>query len=48
MIIPFVEFSAGNCQDALTLVEEVALTIKLDGDCEGTAIGQCFDQYAYL
>ena len=48
MIIPFLEFSAGNCQDAPTLVEEVALTMKLDGGCEGTTIGQCFDQYTHF
>ena len=29
------EFSGGNCQDAVILVEELAVTIKLLGASEG-------------
>ena len=38
-MIPFLESAGGNCQDAVILVEELAVTVKLVGDPEGTAIG---------
>ena len=39
-MIPFLESAGGNCQDAVILVEELAVTVKLVGDPEGTAIGK--------
>ena len=38
LIIPFLESAGGNCQDAVMLVEEVTVTVKLVGAFEGTAI----------
>ena len=38
MMIPFLESDGGNCQNAVTLVEEHAFMVKLPGDPEGTAI----------
>ena len=35
-MIPFLESAGGNCQFAVILVEVVAVTLKLSGDCEGT------------
>ena len=40
LIIPFWKFAGGSCHDAVTPVEEVGVTLKLDGDCDGAAIGQ--------
>ena len=37
-MIPFIESSGGNCQDAVILVEEVAARVKPLGGCEGTVI----------
>ena len=37
-MIPFLEFAGGNCQDAVTLVEELAVREKLLGGLDGTAI----------
>ena len=37
-MIPFLESADGNCQNAVTLVEELAVTVKLPGDPEGTAM----------
>ncbi len=42
-MIPFLESAGGNCQDALILVEEIAVTLKLSGAFEGTAIEQVRD-----
>ena len=38
MIIPFLDVSGGNCQDAVILVEEDAVRLKPLGGFEGTAI----------
>ena len=38
LIIPFLESGGGNCQDAVILVEEVAVTVRLVGAFVGTAI----------
>ena len=35
-MFPCLEFSGGNSQDAAILVEELAVTVKLLGDCVGT------------
>lgn len=35
MIIPYLESAGGNCQEALILVEELAVTVKLLGGFEG-------------
>ena len=37
-MIPFLESAGGNRHDALTLVEEVAVTVKLPGARDGTVI----------
>ena len=37
-MIPFLEPAGGNCQDALILVEEFAVTEKVVGAFEGTEI----------
>ena len=37
-MIPFLESAGGNCQNAVTLVEELAVRVKLAGDPEGTAM----------
>ena len=37
-MIPFLESSGGNCQDAVILVEELAVREKLLGGLDGTAI----------
>ena len=39
-MIPFLERAGGNCQDAVILVEELAVTVKPPGAFEGTAIEQ--------
>ena len=36
MMIPFLESSGGNCQDAVIVVEFLAVTVKFVGGCEGT------------
>ena len=38
VMLPFLESAGGNCQDALILVEDVAVREKLLGGCEGTRI----------
>ena len=38
VMIPCLEPAGGNCQDTVILVEELAVTVKLVGGCEGTAI----------
>ena len=37
-MIPFLESAGGNCQDAVILVEELAVREKLPGGLDGTAI----------
>ena len=37
-MIPFLEYSGGNRQDAVILSEVVAARVKPLGGCEGTAI----------
>ena len=37
-MIPFLESSGGNRQNAKTLVKELAATVKPLGGCEGTKI----------
>ena len=37
-MIPFLESAGGNCQDVVILVEELAVTMKLVGGSEGTAV----------
>ena len=39
-MIPCLEYAGGNCQDALILIEEVAVRVKPLGACEGTEIEQ--------
>lgn len=34
-MIPCLESAGGNCQDAITLVDEVAITLKFKGALEG-------------
>ena len=45
-MFPCLASAGGNCQDAVILVEELALTVKLVGAFEGTAIGKvkCYVQ----
>ena len=38
VMFPCMEFAGGNCQDAVMLVEELAIRVKLLGACEGTEI----------
>ena len=38
LIIPFLESAGGNCQDAVILVEEVGIKVRLVGAFVGTAI----------
>lgn len=38
MIIPFLESAGGSCHDAETLVEVIAVTVKLLGASEGAEI----------
>ena len=40
MIFPFLSSAGGNCQDAVMLVEEVAVTVKALGAPDGTAFEQ--------
>ena len=40
VMIPFLESSGGNCQDASILVEVLAVREKLLGACEGTEINE--------
>ena len=42
-MIPFLSSGGGNSQDAATLVEVVAVTLKLEGDPVGTEENQCGD-----
>ena len=42
MIIPFLESGGGNCQDAVTLVEEITVREKPLGGPDGTAIEQLY------
>ena len=42
-MIPFLSSGGGNCQEAVTLVEVVAVTLNLAGDPEGTEENQCDD-----
>ena len=37
-MIPFLESAGGNCQDAVILVEELAVREKLVGGLDGTVI----------
>ena len=37
-MIPFLESSGGNCQDAIILVEVLAARVKPLGGCEGAAV----------
>ena len=37
-MIPFLESVGGNCQDAIILVEELAVREKPVGELDGTAI----------
>lgn len=39
-MIPCLESAGGNCQDAITLVDEVAITLKFKGALEGTKINK--------
>ena len=39
-MIPCLESAGGSCQDAVILVEELAVTVKPLGGCEGTEIEQ--------
>ena len=34
-MIPFLESSGGNCQDAVIVVEFLTVTVKFAGGCEG-------------
>lgn len=38
LILPFLAIPDGNCQDAVILVDELAVKVKLLGDCDGTVI----------
>ena len=38
MILPCLAISGGNCQEAVILVEELAVKVKPLGGCEGTEI----------
>ena len=40
MIIPFLESAGGNCQDAVIIVEVMAVTLKLLGAFDGAANGK--------
>ena len=40
-MIPCLAYSGGKCQDALILVELLAVTLKPLGACEGTEIKKC-------
>ena len=42
-MIPFLSSGGGNCQDAVTLVELITVTLKLAGGPEGTEENQCGD-----
>jgi len=44
MMIPFLELTAGNCQDASVLVEVPAVMLKLSGGPEGTEQRQWNDE----
>ena len=43
-MIPFLSCAGGNSQDAVTLVEVIAVTLKLAGGPEGTDEEQCHDK----
>ena len=38
MIVPCLAYSGSDVQDALILVDEVAVTVKLSGACDGTGL----------
>ena len=38
MFLPCLAKTGGNCQEAVILVEELAVTLKAVGGCEGTEI----------
>ena len=38
MLLPCLAIFGGNCQEAVILVEELAVTVKSLGACEGTEI----------
>ena len=38
VIIPCLAFSGGDCQDAVILVDVLAITVKPLGACDGTEI----------
>ena len=40
VMIPFLEPTGGNCQEALMIVEVIAVTMKLLGGCDGAAINE--------
>ena len=40
VMIPFLEPTGGNCQEALMIVEVIAVTMKLPGGCDGAAINE--------
>ena len=48
LIIPFQSFAGGNCQDAVIMVEDFAVTVKTLGAAEGTAIEQIYVHYFSL
>ena len=43
-MIPFLSSAGGNSQDAVTLVEVIAVTLKLAGGPEGTEEKKCDDK----
>lgn len=43
MIIPCLESTGGNCQDAAILVDEIVFTVKLLGGFDGAKIKQRVD-----
>ena len=47
-MIPWMESAGGNCQDAVTLLEEHAVTVKTLGACEGTEIDIFFLNIFFL
>ena len=43
-MIPFLSSAGGNSQDAIILVEVIAVALKLAGGPEGTEENQCDDK----
>ena len=39
-MIPCLAYSGGSCQEAVILVELLAITVKLLGACDGTEISK--------